>query len=377
MVFYFTYNDAPSGIYFGQVSDVCEFIKSKFNINVKLVAIISIRGFLKNRRILKARYNNTIVVPMFPKIQFWRLNCFSLFLLHLFYRPKKIIARGCFASSMALRMKKWRIVKKVIFDGRGAYAAELTEYKVVENKKIISQIKQIEKKAILESDFRLSVSNALVKYWKYTYCFDYNNYAVIPCTLSRDFVFNFPSEFQLNQLKENIGANVDDILVAYSGSSAGWQSFELVDAFFNKILSLNPNIKIIFMSNELPLNSKSITNYNERFIQKWVSPNEVKNVLLACDYGILIREESMTNKVASPVKFAEYLACGLNVIISENIGDYTQFVKDNQCGYVYDQNLINFNLVPYNEKKKNNFIAMNNFTKENYMESYDKIYEQE
>jgi hypothetical protein len=36
-------------------------------------------------------------------------------------------------------------------------------------------------------------------------------------------------------------------------------------------------------------------------------------------------KELNTNKIASPVKFAEYLTCGLNIIISNNLGVYTDF----------------------------------------------------
>ena len=60
---------------------------------------------------------------------------------------------------------------------------------------------------------------------------------------------------------------------------------------------------------------------------------------MAADYGLLIRENSFTNQVASPVKFAEYLCCGLPVIISERLGDYSEFVEKNGCGYIIKDNV--------------------------------------
>ena len=57
------------------------------------------------------------------------------------------------------------------------------------------------------------------------------------------------------------------------------------------------------------------------------------------DYGILLREQSVTNLVASPTKFAEYLALGLPVLISENLGDYSEFVQHHNCGSIVKEAL--------------------------------------
>jgi hypothetical protein len=54
------------------------------------------------------------------------------------------------------------------------------------------------------------------------------------------------------------------------------------------------------------------------------------------DYGILLREKSITNKVASPVKCAKYLSRGLKVLISPEIGDYSDWVKNNDLGFIIE-----------------------------------------
>lgn len=45
---------------------------------------------------------------------------------------------------------------------------------------------------------------------------------------------------------------------------------------------------------------------------------------LAGDVGLLLREDSLTNRVASPVKFAEYLRCGLPVVLTPYVGDFSE-----------------------------------------------------
>jgi hypothetical protein len=71
-----------------------------------------------------------------------------------------------------------------------------------------------------------------------------------------------------------------------------------------------------------------------QIFNRWLTFDKVQPVLSMCDYGILYREQSITNKVAAPTKFAEYLSAGLPVMISEGIGDYTSFVKQHDCGMV-------------------------------------------
>ena len=80
-MFYLTYNDPPSGIYFSQVTDVCRFLKNEMNVNIRLVTFISIRGFLKKRKRIKQELSDAMVLPMFPKVINWKLNKWMLFFL--------------------------------------------------------------------------------------------------------------------------------------------------------------------------------------------------------------------------------------------------------------------------------------------------------
>lgn len=368
---YLTYNDQPSGIYNSQVIDVVKYLNSnQSSEKVKLVALISIRSFLKNRNLIKQRLPDSVVFPMFPKPGLWRLNYFII--KFLISSHKIIMARGPFAASLALRLKSSGKINKVIFDGRGAYKAELNEYDVVQNETIKKEIAQIEKDVVLNSDFRLAVSNALVNYWKKEFGYDSDKHIVVPCTLSNDFVFDLPSKEMLKQIKQELGFGENDIVLVYSGSSAGWQSFKLVEDLLTKLMSTNENVKLLWLTNKLDENSDFVKQFKVRIKTAWVKPEVVKNYLFTGDYGILFRENSITNQVASPVKFAEYLSCGLNVMISENLGDFSEFVKQNNCGTV--GNIISLSSTSYETKHKNHRLAIHFLKKENYKEDYLKLF---
>ncbi|MBP7809848.1 MAG: hypothetical protein KA163_11185 [Bacteroidia bacterium] len=367
---YLTYNDQPSGIYNSQVIDVVKYLNSIQNTEkVKLVALISIRSFFKNKKLIQQRLPESKVLPMVPKPGLWRLN---YFILAVFLSKTKIImARGPFATSLALRLKKAGKTQSVIFDARGAYKAELNEYDVVQNETIKEEIIEIEKEVVLNSDFRLTVSNALVNYWIKEFNYNSDKHIVVPCTLSADFNFEFPSIEKIKFLRKEIGFSDSDVVIVYSGSSAGWQSFSLVEKMLTKVFEQNANVKLLWLTNHLNENSGFVKQFKNRIKTAWVKPEEVKNYLLAGDYGLLYRENSVTNQVASPVKFAEYLTCGLSVIISENLGDYSEFVKKNNCGIVGDVNSLEN--VSYETKQQNHKLATQNLTKENYKTEYLKL----
>src|ERR1043165_2966039 len=125
---YLTYNDQPSGIYISQVIDVCKFVNKEFHCDIKLVAFISIRDFISNRKKIKEHLSSAIVLPMYPKNRNWKMNTFILQILFLFIGKQNIWSRGVFATNIALILKKKRWVDKIIFDSRGAYKAEFEEY---------------------------------------------------------------------------------------------------------------------------------------------------------------------------------------------------------------------------------------------------------
>jgi len=64
------------------------------------------------------------------------------------------------------------------------------------------------------------------------------------------------------------------------------------------------------------------------------SHHEVPGYLAAADVGLLLREPCLVNRVASPVKFAEYLAAGLPVLLTEQIGDYSALAAAHRVGCV-------------------------------------------
>lgn len=372
MIFYITYNDAPSGIFSSQVIDVVKFMNSHLGTSVRLVSFISLRQFFENRGKIKQELSTAFVLPMFPGIKRWRSNVFILKCLCLFFKPRILIGRSVLATQLALKCRASD--RKVVYDGRGAIASEWKEYSVVKDQQMLKEIPELERDVVVKSDFRIAVSEQLLNYWRKNFNYKSSRQIVVPCTLNTAFEQTNLDVETIQESRKNLDLQQEDVVFVYSGSLAGWQSFELLYAFVAPLLKFSPIIKLLFLSDKDSHILKLEQEFPGQIICKKLSPKHVPVYLMAADYGLLIRERSITNKVASPVKFAEYLACGLKVIISEELGDYTTFTVERACGYIKEGFSPDMaKPISLSSKKKIRQLAIDNFTKQNFKDLYKKL----
>jgi len=366
---YLTFNDYASGVYASQVADVVKFLNERAGERVQLVAFVSLRNYFSSRRDIRVLSPGAKVLPMFPGIGKWRLNIFLLRLVLFFMKPKTTMARGIFATHLALKWRKKG--RQVVFDARGAYYPEFNEYKLTSDQAFIQSISTLEKQAVEQADKCLAVSHALIDYWKTFYGVDASaKTKVIPCTIS--FTESSVKKQPLD-VRAELGFAHDDIVLVYSGSTAGWQSFSFLFNLLETQLRTNPHIKLLFLAKINTFENTPLAPYTNRIVTRWLSPAEIDVYLQACDYGLLVREKSVTNQVASPTKFAEYLSAGCKVIISPGIGDFSAFVQEHDCGFVLNNKQLDLTPVTPEQKKHHHHLAQQYFTKEAHLQAYQYL----
>lgn len=358
-LFYLTFNDSPGGIFTSQVIDAIKLYQDQ-GIDASLIAFISLRGFIKQRKKIKTQLKESTVIPAFPKLKFWLINRWILSLLNI---PKGsiIIARNVFAGNLALLSLKNKC--RIVYDGRGAIAAEQREYEVYSGTGIEDNISSLEKKVVIDSDFRIAVTSKLIDYWTTEFNYTKGKEIVIPCSFSNAFLAD-RDETKILALRNEFNIAVSDLVLVYSGSIAGWQSIAHLKEIVEDALKQNPAIKIFFLAKEHEMINDLEKKYKGRVFRRFVSHKEVIHYLDLADYGILLREKSITNKVASPVKCAEYLARGLKVLISPQIGDYSELVIENDLGFLIE------NKIPALVKFEKNI--QRSFAKENLSKTSNK-----
>jgi glycosyltransferase involved in cell wall biosynthesis len=340
------------GIYDSQVIDVIKYW-NELGYDTRLYAFLSIKELLRTnaKQMIKSQLPNARVLPAFPKLRWFRLTRFLLAFVLLIDNRRVIVARNVFACTIALWCRKWTNTKAVILDARSAIAAEIQEFDVFPIPYLRNHIQALEKHAVTHSNFRLAVSNALVQYWQKQYKYQENNHVVIPCTLSREH----------EDMEVGIRLEHDKTSVVYSGSNAPWQGLHLIDEF----LEHHTNVTCTLLTKENEITQQMEKKYGDRISIKWLKSEEVVNEISRHDYGLLLRPACQTNKVASPGKFAEYLAAGCGVICSEGIGDSPDFIKINKCGFVWDGKKV-LNLQPLQKKER---ITHINLSKDYFLKS--------
>ncbi|MBS1547900.1 MAG: hypothetical protein JSU02_11115 [Bacteroidetes bacterium] len=332
MILYLTYNDQPSGVYWSQVTDVVAHLNTLGGPRVRLLALVSARDFFGIRRKIKAHSRDALVLPMVPHMRRWRANAGLVKLVCRLLRPGGIMARGVLATWMALRAREKGLVKHVCLDARGAYAAEWEEYRIIEDDALIAQFRAVEKEAVLHADVRLAVSHALVQHWAERYGYSGHNHVVIPCTLGKDHTAPLADAAAA---RGRLGFMPQDVVLAYAGSVAGWQSFDLLEGLLQHALEEQLRLKVLFLSPPDAGIDRLAAVFPGRVVRRWETAAMVPHVLQACDAALLVREETLTNRVASPTKFAEYLASGLPVVISAHIGDFSALVQTHRLGHLW------------------------------------------
>ena len=70
------------------------------------------------------------------------------------------------------------------------------------------------------------------------------------------------------------------------------------------------------------------------------------------DFGFILRENHVINKVSSPIKLLEYTSSGVIPILTDSVGDYPMIMKDQKIGIVIDD--LNFSFL------KNDFLDILN-----------------
>ncbi|MBD3636695.1 MAG: hypothetical protein HUJ25_05080 [Crocinitomicaceae bacterium] len=321
---FLTFNDSPSGVYRSQVIEVLRILNQLQDEEFVLLAFIPRQNYKANKEQIKRWYPRSKVYPILPGLRYWKASRWLFSRVNRKLKPKLIISRGVVAAHFALYAKNKE--QKIIYDGRGAIKAEQEEFAVYSGS-LGSSISEMEKDAVLNTDFRISVTEALVKYWQDTFGYNNDAHVVIPCLSSAA-----QTDAHKSAIKDSFFDTQAPILV-YSGSTSPWQSFPLLIDKVSSWLRQTEG-KVLFLTRPHEDIKALVVEFGDRVKNLFVAPERVSDYLLACDYGLLIREDKVTNQVASPVKYAEYLSAGLEVIISDCIEDYATFTKEYNTGLV-------------------------------------------
>lgn len=131
------------------------------------------------------------------------------------------------------------------------------------------------------------------------------------------------------------------LVVVFAGEARRWEAFDEMIAFYKLLKRQAAQAFLaLYLYGDLDGVNKMLAAEGldaSQVLLATLSPDEVPGALRAADAGILFRTSNpFTRQIASPIKFAEYLASGLPVVINPGVGDTARILHDYQAGVVVD-----------------------------------------
>jgi glycosyltransferase involved in cell wall biosynthesis len=251
------------------------------------------------------------------------------------HKIKMIHARGYIPAAIALTLKKMFGVK-MIFDIRGLMGEEYVDAAHWSPGSLYYRSTKImERKALAATDGIVTLTHKLwpvIREWDGLRGRHVHRQVIPCCTDLERFAFR---EVDRLQRREELGVD-GRFVVVYSGSIGSWYLSDMMADLFLALLQRRPDAHFLWLTQgdpELIKNLIRVRDIDEsQYTIKSVQPVEVASYLSASDMGVAFFKPGLSKLATSPTKVAEYLACGLPVIMNAGIGDSDALVTDEGAG---------------------------------------------
>lgn len=249
-------------------------------------------------------------------------------------KPGTILARGLFAGTLAYLVAKRSVNIDYVIDLRSHYGAELEMSGWMQPNSFRAKVfYQWEKFILQKSTSVLCVSYALANYVNQVTGNAVPCYVVPSCL---DEALKYEVNQTLLNMEQLHNTIQNNLTIAYIGTLTHWNRVDIMALFLKRVWKLVPNMKFLCITTNVESAVSTLGEFGvyDKYEVINVPHRDVISVLRQADVGLLLRDSSMVNRVASPVKFAEYLAAGLAVIATESLGDVSTTIQENEIGYV-------------------------------------------
>jgi glycosyltransferase involved in cell wall biosynthesis len=160
---------------------------------------------------------------------------------------------------------------------------------------------------------------------------------VIPCCVN--FEDRDVGQAEAAARRVQMGFSPEDCVLVYSGGLSFYQQIPATLEIWRKLLDM-PEVRFLLMTSDDPQKAKplvgDLSDFGSRLVHLSLPSREVPAALAAADIGFLLRDARELNRVASPVKFPEYLSAGLSVVGSPGTGDVSDLIKEWNVGCLVD-----------------------------------------
>ena len=253
-------------------------------------------------------------------------------------REKKIDlihARNHIPATIALRLKQ-RSGAKFIFDVRGLMADEYVDAEHWRKNSLPYRItKSAERRALAAADGVVTLTERIwpiMKEWPVLQNHEVIH-EVVPCCADLD-LFRF-NEDERRRRRAELGL-ANRFVIVYSGSIDGWYLTEEMADFFVAVQKQKPDAHFLWLTtskhDRISELMRARGSSDDQYTVIAANPRDVASYLSAADAGLAFIKPCFSKLASSPTKYAEYLACGLPLIINSGVGDSDALITHEQIG---------------------------------------------
>jgi len=229
--------------------------------------------------------------------------------------------------------------RKFLFDVRGLMAEEYVDGGMWKRNGFLYKVTSLIEKKLLQKADSLVVLTENIKGYLMNGAITRKDITVIPCCVDLE-RFNIKRDILTESLRERYKLE-NKFVFLYTGSIGTWYLLEEMIDFFIVARSLINNAHFLLLTH---LNKDVVRDaWRYRglsFDDITIDSVEFKDMpayIKLGDAGIFFIKPCFSKRSSCPIKFAEYLASGLPVVINSGIGDTDKIVERYRIGIVIDR----------------------------------------
>ena len=325
-----------NGVYYSQVIGLALYIET---LGAKSLVVYSCTGepeyrdfVLDGVQVIRCRQTDKYVpLPFLPYM--YRKATKSALARMKAFAPTHVYVRDPFSGVVGLKIAR-KLGAKVVFSRRGAGLSIFATSLKCRIKDAISEY--YVSKVLKRADHVNSVTRYLDSLMAHR---TKAPRTVLPCCVMEE-KFNRIDSASRMRIRAELGFTNDAKVVVYSGGVGGYQCTNELITLFKHIHEKDKSIQFLLLTGNLQYVQDKMRSIglDEGCVKMLkCAPTEVSAYLQTADVGVILRDDDMVNRVASPVKIGEYLSSGLGIIVSPWIGDVGKMLASETFAYMCER----------------------------------------
>jgi glycosyltransferase involved in cell wall biosynthesis len=248
-------------------------------------------------------------------------------------RVRVVHAHNLYSAALALSVRPfWKY--KVILDLHGRIPEEYV-YLGKGGPSARHMLNRLERWAVTRSDHVVVVSEKLRDYVLETYPVREDALSVIPCCADGSAFRWEPAAREATRRRMRFD---EKLVCLHLGSFVDWYRPDVVVDAFERIRGQIPGSHLLVVTFDTEAARRYLAGRlpGDAYTLSSAKHEDVPALLNAADLGFLILPRTENIRTSSPTKFSEYLNCGLPVLISPDVGDFSQIVAARTVGFILD-----------------------------------------